>query len=75
MLFSASFRTEVLTIFAADVKEGIDGGMRFSSQGHRDLRYLHDHFELVFRSLERKECPVKGSLARVVGGEFPTEER
>jgi hypothetical protein len=75
MLFSASFRTEVLTILAADVKEGNDGGMRFSSQGHKDLRYLHDRCELVFRSLERKECPVKGSLAHVVGGEFPKEDR
>lgn len=40
--------------------------MRFSSQEREDLRYLHDHDELVFNSLERKECPIKGSSARVV---------
>lgn len=39
--------------------------MRFSSQEHKDLRYLHDRYKLVFSSLERKECPVKGSSALV----------
>jgi hypothetical protein len=39
--------------------------MRFSSPEREDLRYLHDHDELVFSSLERKECPIKGSSARV----------
>jgi hypothetical protein len=39
--------------------------MRFSSQQRKDLRYLHDHEELVSSSPERKECPAKGSSARV----------
>jgi hypothetical protein len=39
--------------------------MRFSSRESEDLRYLHDNYELVFSGPERKECPIKGSSARV----------
>jgi len=59
MLFSASLRTEVLTIFAVEVRNGIDGRMRFSSQGHRDLRYLHDHCELVFKASSAKSAQLR----------------
>lgn len=49
--------------------------MRFSSHERKDLRYLHNQYELVLSSLERKECPAKGSSARVVRRAHPNNNR
>jgi hypothetical protein len=39
--------------------------VRFSSQAAQGLEVSIDEQELAFSSLERKECPLKGSSARV----------
>lgn len=49
--------------------------MRFSSHERKDLRYLHNQYELVLSSPERKECPAKGSSARVARRAHPNNNR
>lgn len=47
--------------------------VRFLSRDKRGLKVSAINYELVFRCLEREECPIKGSSARVARDESITD--